>query len=365
MTLKIIYIGPMELPIPSEKGAVEEIIWQLSQRLKKVANVFVFNPLSTTTINKVVKSLKLLVSGFSDNYIIHSHNLYTSIALSSNFMRFKHILTLHYPPNITKSKERRKILEKTLKYLDRAGTIITAPSRYIKERLKDTGIKQVVYLPNGVDLSLFNPLKRSDELREKLLEGKDVLIVNVGRKHPHKNQLALLIALNKIVHRHDYRNLKLVLIGPTSGTFKGGKENPYYRLLIEYIQKHSLKPYVTFAKLPRRQQVAKFLASSDIYVHPSRVEAAPLAILEAMASKLPIVAFDLPYYRGCLVHEVNALLATPFNVNKLTTYLLTLIEDSSLRRKLAENACKDVNKRFSWDSLSPLYLHLYKRVLGL
>lgn len=356
--MKIVYLAPMELPIPYEKGAVEEIIWQLSQRLKNFAEVYIFNPISSNDFCKFVKGVKLIMYRCGD-CIIHSHNLYASLSLSLINRKIRHILTLHYPPTITKLRYRGEILKTILKYLDAIRTIITAPSLYIKEQLAQIGIKRAIFIPNGVDTNMFNPAKRSRELREKLLGDKDVLIVNVGRIHPDKNQMALLVALNTLVNRYGYKNLKLVLIGPTSGVFGKHRENPYYKLLIEYIRKHELEPYVTLMELPRRD-VARVLASSDIYVHPSRVEAAPLAILEAMASRLPIIAFDLPYYKGYLAHGVNALLAPPYDVNTLTSYLLVLINEKSYRRVLAENAWSTANKIFSWDSLLSLYLKLYK-----
>jgi len=363
MAMKIIYIAPMELPIPSEKGAVEEIIWQLSRRLKNVYEICIFNPITHSLWGKAIRSLKVLISECREDCIIHSHNLYASTIISLCNSSFRHVLTLHYPPTIARSKERRRLLESALRYFDKIGTIITAPSLYIRNELRKIGLDRVIFLPNGVDTTLFSPSKRSEELREMLLEGRDVLIVNVGRIHPDKNQLVLLRALKKLIYEYNYKSVKLLLIGPITGSFRGGsKENPYYKLLVEYMDKHNLKRYVKFMELPRKD-VAKVLASSDIYVHPSKVEAAPLAMLEAMASKLPIVAFDLPYYKGYLIHNVNSFLVKPFDVFMLTSYLSTLINDPALRVSIAEKAFIFVNEKYSWVVLQRLYLHFYERIL--
>jgi glycosyltransferase involved in cell wall biosynthesis len=358
--IKLVLIAPMELPIPSEKGAVEEIIWQLSQRLKSICEVYIFNPTTYSVWGKTIRGLKILLPGCREGYIVHSHNLYASTSISLYSSRFKHVLTLHYPPTVAKSKERRRLLKNILRYLDALGTIITTPSLYVRDELREIGISKTVFMPNGVDTTLFNPSKRSEELREMLLEGKEVLIVNVGRIHPDKNQLVLLMALKKLIHDYDYEFVKLLLIGPITGFFRGGgRENPYYELLVEYINKYDLKKYVKFMELPKRENVARVLASSDIYVHPSRVEAAPLAILEAMASKLPVVAFDLPYYKGYLVNGVNSILLTPNNVNLLTETLYMLINNRSLVMKLSQNAYETVMNYFSWDVLSRKYFDFY------
>jgi glycosyltransferase involved in cell wall biosynthesis len=362
--IKLIFMGPMELPIPSEKGAVEEIIWQLCRRLKNVYEVYIFNPITHSFWGKAIRSLKVLISECREGCIIHSHNLYASTIISLGNSSFRHVLTLHYPPTIARSKERRRLLENALRYFDKVGTIITAPSLYIRDELRKIGLNRVIFLPNGVDTTLFSPSKRSEELREMLLEGKDVLIVNVGRIHPDKNKLVLLMALKKLIYEYNYKSVKLLLVGPIIGSFRrGSKENPYYKLLVEYMNKHNLKRYVKFMELPRRDDVAKVLASSDIYVHPSKVEAAPLAMLEAMASKLPIVAFDLPYYKGYLINGVNAILLPLNNVNLLAEVLYTLLNDRSLAVRISENAYEIAMNYFSWNVLAGKYLYLYNTLI--
>jgi len=362
--IKLIFMGPMELPVPSKKGAVEEIIWQLSRRLKDVYEIYIFNPITYSLWGKAVKSLKILISKCREDCIIHSHNLYASTIISLCNSGFRHVLTLHYPPTIARSKERRRLLENALKYFDKVGTVITAPSLYIRDELRKIGLNRVIFLPNGVDTTLFSPSKLSEHLREMLLEGKDVLIINVGRIHPDKNQLVLLMALKKLIYEYNYKSIKLLLVGPIIGSFRGeSKENPYYKLLVDYMDKHNLKRYVKFMELPRREDVANVLASSDIYVHPSKVEAAPLAILEAMASKLPIVAFDLPYYKGYLVNGVNSILLPLNNVALLAKTLYMLLNDRSLFIKLSKNAYEITVNHFSWDVLARKYLNFYNTLI--
>ncbi|MEM4589497.1 MAG: hypothetical protein QXL73_05845 [Thermoplasmata archaeon] len=51
---KIIFIAPMNMPIPSEKGAIEEIIWQTAKRLKRKYDVQIYNPLANSIIKKII-----------------------------------------------------------------------------------------------------------------------------------------------------------------------------------------------------------------------------------------------------------------------------------------------------------------------
>jgi len=355
----------MLLPIPSEKGAVEEIIWQVSRRLKKYVDVSIFNPVTLSHLKRILAGASLAFRLDSKDVIIHSHNLYASLGLATLPAKMKHVITLHYPPWITRSSSRGRTLLSILRMLDVRGVVIASPSIAVAEFLIKKGFRNVVYIPNGVDTEMFNPAKRSQEVREKLLNGKDVLIVNVARIHSDKNQLLALKALRCVVSER--KDVKMVFIGPTSGgyTAKDGL-NWYYLTLLRYVEKHSLKPYVDFlGEIPTKREVATILSSSDIYIHPSKVEvAAPLAILEAMASGLPVIAFDLPFYRGYLINNVNALLTPLDNEKELCRVLLELIVDTNLRRKLAYNALKYSQGFFSWDIIvRKYYLLLYREVI--
>ena len=353
----LLFVGPMQLPIPSEKGAVEEIIWQTAKRLKTNYSVFIFNPVERNILSMTLKTTVLLMHKLS--CIIHSHNLFASIMLTQRKLKWRHIITLHYPPNIAKSEIRKKLLLTLLKYLTSRGTIITVPSWYIKNYLLNVGLRNVVFIPNGVDTLLFSPTKRSEELREKLLGDKELLLVSVGRIHTEKNQLTLVKAIKDLVYNYHIKNFKLLLIGSRSGTYKKSGESMYYRILIDFIKKHELEQYVIFLEFPRRREVAQVLASSDLYIHPSIVEAAPLAVLEAMASKLPIIAFDLPFYKYYLVNLYNSLLV-PINYKFLAGAVLMLIEDNVLRKKIAENSYSMATQHFSWDNIARQYSLLYE-----
>jgi len=354
----LLFVGPMQLPIPSEKGAVEEIIWQTAKRLKTNYSVYIFNPVERNILSMTLKTTVLLMHKLS-TCIIHSHNLFASIMLTQRKLKWRHIITLHYPPNIAKSEIRKKLVLVLLKYLASHRTIITVPSWHIKNYLLTAGLRNVVFIPNGVDTLLFSPAKRSEEFREKFLGDKELLLVSVGRIHPEKNQLTLVKAIKDLIYNYYINNFRLILIGPRSGTHIKSKESLYYRILIDYIKKYKLEHYIIFLELPRREQVAQVLASSDLYIHPSIVEAAPLAVLEAMASKLPIIAFDLPFYKYYLINLYNSLLI-PINRRFLTSAILMLIEDNVLRTKIAENSYNMAAQHFSWDNVAQQYSLLYE-----
>ena len=68
-----------------------------------------------------------------------------------------------------------------------------------------------------------------------------------------------------------------------------------------------------------------------------------------MAHKKPIVASDLEVLREVLVHDYNALLVPCDDVDSWCRAIELLVEDASLRRKLASNAYDDLMHKFCWD----------------
>jgi len=370
MRKTIIFVGPGRLPIPCDKGAIEEVIWKTSLELVKHGySVKLFNPLSRNLVTRNAKTLGLhgVLKDTDKNIILHFHDILLCTSYSSTFTKYhveNTILSLHYPPWVTRSRKRFILMVSLLKYLASRGVVFTAPSKAITLWLRKMIKAKAYTVPNGVDVELFHPSKRSIELREKLLDGKDVLITCIARIHPDKNQLDLVKAISLLVHEHGVRNFKVVFVGPLSGSFShngGSSVNPYWLLLRSYIEKNNLKGYVGFlGELPNKEEVSRILASSDIYIHISLVEASlPLALMEAMASRLPVITYRLVYY-DFIVDGLNAITVEKGDIYTLSRRLVELIEDEKLRRRLSENARMFAERYLSWSSIvKNYYLRLY------
>jgi glycosyltransferase involved in cell wall biosynthesis len=357
--MKIVYVGPGEIPIPSEKGAIEEVIWKVSLELAKVGfKVSIYNPIAQNMLSKIVKAFALHQVSCDKKTLMHFHDLISCIVYCSMGCDNKNvILSLHYPPWITKTSRRYALMISALKYLKKKRVIFAAPSRAIISWLQNLIEGESFLLPNGVDTSLFNPSKRRYEIRQKMLGDKDILISYVARVHPDKNQLDILRAANILVNEKSVRNFKVLFIGPLYGTFSRRKwlENEYYSYLKRYIEKNQLKNYVSFlGEVRRKEEVAHLLASSDIYVHPSLTEASPLVIMEAMASGLPIVAYDLIYY-DFLKNNENAILVKRGDVENLAIALETLISQEKAREILGKYARIFTEESLSWKKIVEKY----------
>lgn len=101
----------------------------------------------------------------------------------------------------------------------------------------------------------------------------------------------------------------------------------------------------------------------DIYCAPSRWEAGPYAILEAMACALPIVASQVAGHVDCLEHNLSALLFPPGDHRKLSHELRSLILDSQSRQLLGEAARKNIEQQGDLSVMVDKTAELYRDVM--
>ena len=149
------------------------------------------------------------------------------------------------------------------------------PSRDLLERLHESGFRNLRLLERGVDTGLFDPARRSPELREQWGAGGDEpVFLFVGRIAAAKNMRLLFRCWERIrVKRPDAR---LVLVGD-------GPE----RARLE--TKH---PEVHFAGSRQSVDLAEHYASGDFFLFPSLTETFGNVVTEALASGLAVLAFD-------------------------------------------------------------------------
>lgn len=107
-------------------------------------------------------------------------------------------------------------------------------------------------------------------------------------------------------------------------------------------------------------EIPVFLKALDIFCFPSLWEGFGVALLEAMASGLPIVASDIPPHREVVVDDV--ILVPPGNSGKLSEVLKMLMENSSMRVTLGQKA-REKAKIFSIENTVKAYEDLFTEIL--
>jgi glycosyltransferase involved in cell wall biosynthesis len=114
------------------------------------------------------------------------------------------------------------------------------------------------------------------------------------------------------------------------------------------IQQLGLDDSLTILGQKERQEVAAILARSDIFVHLVRYEEAlGGVILEAMASRVPVVAFNRGGIAECFTNATAGFLAPAGDVAAAAQHVLQLVDDPALRRSMGAAAAREVAARFA------------------
>lgn len=105
-------------------------------------------------------------------------------------------------------------------------------------------------------------------------------------------------------------------------------------------------------------ELAGWYHSADVLAFPSVKEGFGLAVLEAMACGLPVIASDLPVFREYLSDGTDALLPRAGDDAQLARAMTALAQDGSLRDQLRRNGF-EVAQRYSWAASAAAHEHVY------
>ncbi len=235
--------------------------------------------------------------------------------------------------------------ERVRRLLTRAAAV-TSPSQYLASHLSDLGDIQVI--PNPIDARRFTmPAAASTEpprtvvwLRafHKIYRPWDAVhaVAEVHRTHPQIN---------------------LIMIGPDKGDGSLARVKGAIRAT-------GAENYVKLAPtaIPH-QQVPRELHKGDIFLNTTSVDNAPVSVLEAMASGLPVVSTNaggLPYL---LKNERTALLTEIGAVDQQAAALRRMIDESALFDHLRANG-RAMAKANDWDVILPRWTALIEQVVS-
>jgi len=196
--------------------------------------------------------------------------------------------------------------------------------------------EKVIY--NCIDFSnipKYEPYKK-DQIRKKYgLNKGDIMLCNLGMYNIQKSQEYLIQAMPEILKHHD--NVKLLLVG------WGEREN----ILKKHILSLSLKEHVILTGKKERREVFEILSVTDIYVSSSLWEGLPIAVLEAMAFGIPVVATDVIGNREVVLNNETGLLVPVRNSLAFAHAVSALINDPRGKKKMGESGRKRVADRFT------------------
>lgn len=170
----------------------------------------------------------------------------------------------------------------------------------------------------------------------------------LGRLHPAKGIFDLIEIWKLVVSKRENARLAIIYAGPKDLELA----------LTEKIRKENLEANVFMLPLTG-DDALRLLKSSKIFVFPSHEEGWGIAICEAMACGLPVVAYDLPVYREIFK---GGIITVPLNHTKrFSEEVIGLLEDDEKRFALGKKAEVQASK-YDWDDVASRELLLMKNI---
>jgi glycosyltransferase involved in cell wall biosynthesis len=207
------------------------------------------------------------------------------------------------------------------------------------------GVKRIRLWPQGVDARRFHPDKASQEWRERLSDGhaSERLLLYVGRLAPEKGIERLKAILTGVP------GTRLAIVG--DGPARADLEREFSGTA------------AVFTGVLQGEDLASAYASADAFLFPSTTDTLGLAMLEALASGLPVIAA-----RGGASHEIvsdeeTGLLYEANSKPSLISAVRRLFSDEGFRAALARRARKTAEKR-DWESSTHTLRGYYEEAMG-
>jgi glycosyltransferase involved in cell wall biosynthesis len=288
-----------------------------------------------------------------DSKILHCPNFGSLQAIKKAKIRGSKIVIDHSTTHILKwleilysENKNRKTKNSSIDFLEyfkssvinelELADFILCPSYNVMESVKDANIPQekIFFLPYGVDIELFRPKDKKDEIFR---------IGYVGGINYHKGVQYLVKAFLDL----NILQSELLLIGAIDEYF-----------FKEYMP-FNCKNISHFTYIPQKN-LPEYLNKCDVFVMPSLAEGLSLSLLEAMACGLPVIVTKEA--RGLVQHMYNGIVIPSNSADSIADCLDLLYKDQKLRRELGENA-RITTQQNTWQKYRQNYSALIAKIL--
>lgn len=251
-----------------------------------------------------------------------------NIPVTSSFHTNFHSYTGHYG-----CKPLRGAALAWLRHVHNRTLRTFAPTQELCENLNSLGFNNLKILSRGVDTEKFSPSRRSLKLRAEWGASNDnPVALHVGRMAPEKNYELLFRVYDEM--RKANPRMRFVLAG----------EGPLRdRLRREH-------PDCVFAGFFSREEIGRYYASADLYIHASTTETFGNVLTEAMASGLAVAGFDYAAAKQFIRNEANGLVVPMGDEDALIEAGIRLATEPALAKQLGNEAARSLTEQ-SWEKV--------------
>ena len=236
---------------------------------------------------------------------------------------------------------------------ERSRFCVATPSRWLMAKLEQSmladSVREARVIPNGVDLSVFRPGDRraARAAVDLPLEAPVILTTGVNlTENRWKDFPTFREAIARLDHRWQGERLRVVVLG--SGPLGGAMGSAEARFV----------PYVT-----EPAEVAAYYQAADVYVHAARADTFPVAVLEALACGVPVVASDVGGIPEQVDDERSGFLVAAGDAAATAARIESLLLDESWRANVGEEGARQARRRFDFQAQVNGYLDWYAELV--
>lgn len=213
--------------------------------------------------------------------------------------------------------------KKILNSADRIVAISSGVEKFV-ERLSNN--KNVVYIPNGIELKDVPKGKPGKKIKN---------LVFVGRLISGKGVQDLLKSIVK------FKNLKLTIVG----------DGPNRKELESLTKELNLSKRVKFVGEKKRKDALQYIAKSDLFINPSYSEGLPTTVLEAGLIGTPVIATDVGGTSDVIENKKTGLLIKEKSVEEIEVAIQYMINNEKKRILFSKRLMKQVKSNFDWENI--------------
>jgi len=292
----------------------------------------------TLGVNLIPARFRYIIKNYD---IIHFHELELSFPLFSLTVRKPKIIHSH---GVHIELLKRYYLNKFL--LKHLANYYISITKKMREGLIKIGFPsdKVIYLPNGVDTSLFQPKG----------EKEDNLLLFVGRITAGKGLHVLLNAL-----RYLKTSVRLVVIGPADWNKK------YYYNILNLMKKEKQRTQheITYLGALDHKEIVRWYQIASIFILPSFAEGFPVTVLEALSCETPVIATSVGGIPEVIKNYENGIFVPKNDPVKLAEKIEFLLENKDLRTRFGRRGRELVARNFSLEAVTSKLCRIYKQIL--
>lgn len=227
-------------------------------------------------------------------------------------------------------------LKKWVSRIHQASDITLAPSKWACRDLEQSGVKNVRLWKRGVDLVNFTPSRRDESLRANIAGGKKKLIIGYVGRIANEKRIDDLKILDQ------QGDIQLVIVGDGPAAPRIKRELPGAR----------------FVGYQSGTELARYVASFDIFVHTGKHETFCQGIQEALASGVPVIGPDTGGPVDLIEHGITGLLIDTADAHELLEAVATLRNHSSF--DLMQLAARRSVEHRTWDYINSQLISHYQ-----